>query len=366
MSELAHITGEQVNHEVAVAFRTGLLPLAGSLVVAVSGGQDSLALLHAMVSLAPPAIRIQAVHVDHGMRASSRTDAQRLARTARAIGVPLTVRRYAVAAWVNKMGGNAEASARAVRYRLLLQVARSCATEVIVTGHTGDDLVETVLLHIIRGTGPEGLIGLLPSQRLPVSAFGSAPPRLTAIQGAAQIVRPLLNVERWQTAAYCALHGLQWIEDSSNLDVTFTRNRIRHHLLPLLETYNPSVRGAVRKLATLARDDTQLIEGLVDAEWAMLATRSSMAVSFPRASLTSLSRAVVGRLIRRAARKLVGHAGLSFDQIDRCIRLVESGDGVINLSHGLEWRAKAESVSLGWMAQNARGVTREERNEGRG
>ena len=151
--------------------------------------------------------------------------------------------------------------------RLLAEVAQEVGGCPVLTGHTADDLVETVLLHVLRGAGLEGLAGLSPRQVLPVSAFGPLPPRLGRITGEVTIVRPLLDVERWQTAAYCSEHGLSWITDETNDDLALTRNRIRHRLVPLLETYNPSIRRALLRLADLARDDGEVIDRVVEDAW---------------------------------------------------------------------------------------------------
>jgi tRNA(Ile)-lysidine synthase len=337
--------GERISGLVASAFESGLLPRQ-RLFVAISGGQDSLALLHAIASTAPSGLQIHALHVDHGMRSSSRTDARVVAQFARSLGVPAVVRRYDVAGWVRRSGLNAESAARSVRYRLLAQMAASLGGGPIVTGHTGDDVVETVLLHFLRGTGLDGLGGLLPVQSLPISALEPAPPRLGALDGELTIVRPLLDIERWETAAYCDRQGLKWVIDESNADVALTRNRVRHHLVPLLETYNPSIRASVRRLASLARDDARVLEALTEAEWRLGARVEPSSVSFDRQTLGGYERSISSRLIRRAAAHLKGQAMLSYEQVERCLSLASLGSGITRLSGGLEWRVTAEEVAL--------------------
>jgi tRNA(Ile)-lysidine synthase len=153
-------------------------------------------------------------------------------------------------------------------------------------------------------------------------------------------------VERWETAAYCERHGLQWTTDHSNADVTLTRNRIRHHLLPLLETYNPSVRPAIRRLASLVRDELQLIDTLVDHEWQSRSVIGASSVSFDRATFSEYQRAISSRLLRRAAHHLAAHIALSYDQIDRCLNLVRSNAGSTRLSGDLQWRVTLSRVEL--------------------
>jgi tRNA(Ile)-lysidine synthase len=318
----------------------------GRLIVAVSGGQDSLSLLHALASIAPDRGDIYAAHVDHGLRPASSSEARQVARLARSIGVQAIIRRYDVGNWARSRGINIESAARAVRYRQLALMAESLGGGPIVTGHTGDDVVETVLLHLLRGTGLEGLGGLPPVQRLPISSFAPTPPRLAGVSGEITIVRPLLDVERWETAAYCERHGLLWITDESNADVALTRNRIRHHLVPLLETYNPAIRHSLRRLASLARDDARTLEALADAEWRLSARVESRAVSFERQRLNECDRSIASRLIRRAASQLVESMVPSFEQVERCLALSSRGAGITLLSGGLEWRISSRSASL--------------------
>jgi tRNA(Ile)-lysidine synthase len=336
---------ERITSLVARAFDTRLIP-TGNLVVAVSGGQDSLALLRAIVDTAPVGAAIHAVHVDHGLRLHSHEDARRVARLARSMGVPAIVRRYDVGHWAATCGINTESAARAVRYRLLARAATSLGGGPIVTGHTGDDVVETLLLHLLRGSGLEGLGGLQPVQRLPIVALGPTPPRLGDVTGELTIVRPLLDVARWETAAYCEKHGLGWIVDDSNADVSLTRNRIRHHLLPLLETYNPAVRDSLRRLASLARDDARTLEALAEAGWQSAARVEPLTVSFDRRQLNDFDRGISSRLIRRAAVELANHVTLSFEQVERCLALAYVGAGSTRLSGGLEWLVNSQTARL--------------------
>jgi tRNA(Ile)-lysidine synthase len=336
---------DRIVNLVARAFKSGSLT-SGPIIVAVSGGQDSLALLHALASIAPDRGNLYAAHVDHGLRPGSHGDALRVARLARSIGLRAIIRRYDVGQWARARGINVESAARTVRYRHLARLAESLGGGPVVTGHTGDDVVETVLLHLLRGTGLEGLGGLQPVQRLPISAFVPAPPRLAGVAGEVTIVRPLLDVERWETASYCGRHGLRWITDESNADVALARNRIRHHLLPLLETYNPTIRRSLRRLATLARDDAYTLEALADVEWRTSARVDSHAVSFDRQKLNAYDRSISSRLIRRAANHLAAPMIPSFDQVERCLALSLHGLGTTMLSGGLEWRVTSSSTSL--------------------
>jgi tRNA(Ile)-lysidine synthase len=262
------------------------------------------------------------------------------------MGVSIDVRQYDVGLWAERRGLNLEAAARSVRYRLLASTAATMGTAQIVTGHTGGDQVETILMHLLRGAGPDGLVGLLPRQSIPLAAFGPPPPRIREGDPTLQILRPILDVERWETAEYCFVHKLSVVFDSTNEETTYLRNRIRHQLVPLLETYNPSVRDALRKLARLSQDDAEALHEVVNQEWVRYARVSTSAVRFPRVGVGMLRRAILARLIRRAAGLLIPGMGLSFDQVERCIRAMERERSVITLSRGLEWSVTPDLVIL--------------------
>jgi tRNA(Ile)-lysidine synthase len=337
-------SGQPVRDALTAAFHSGLLPDEGPVLVAVSGGQDSLALLHATIAAAPGGVDVQAVHVDHGMRPTSRSDARSVARVTRSLGVTALVKRFDVPRWLAKSHLNVEAAARSARYRLLAEAAQSLGGCPVLTGHTADDLVETVLLHVLRGAGLDGLASLPPRQVLPVSVFAPPPPQLAHITGDVTIVRPLLDVERWQTAAYCTEHGLSWITDETNEDVALTRNRIRHRLLPLLETYNPSIRRALRRLADLAREDVEVIEHVAQDAWRQMAALSPCSVTFPRTNLLEYERGVSTRLLRRAAQYLEPRTSLSYDQTQHCLNLAAAGVGTAQLSGTLSVKVSSKTV----------------------
>ena len=344
---------DRIGEAVADAFRFRLLPASGSVLVGVSGGQDSLALLHATLASAPKDVDVCAAHVDHGLRPSSASDAADVGRTARSLGARIVQRKYNVARWVAGTHTNLEAAARSVRYRLLHEISQTLGNCPVITGHTGDDQVETVLLHLLRGAGAEGLVGLQPRQDVPVSAFGPTPPRLGRIKGELTLIRPLLDVERWETAAYCERHGLRWIVDESNANVALTRNRIRHHLVPLLETYNPSVRLAIRRLASLVRDDVGLIETVVEHEWQTQARVNASSVSIDLETFLAYQRAVASRLLRRSASYLESQVTLSFEQVDRCMSLAFSGSGSTRLPGNLQWRVSNSTVDITRLSHTA-------------
>ncbi len=203
-----------------------LLP-PGPLIVAVSGGTDSVALLVLLSSLAPDlGLDLHVAHFDHRLRPrASAKDAQFVADLAQQHGATIRLGRADAAP-------KSENDARELRYAFLRRAAREIGATLIATGHTRDDQAETVLLHATRGSGLAGLAGMRPRRD--------------------DIVRPLLTIGRAETAAICADAKIAPREDASNRDLAYARNRIRHKVLPELERINPQVRAAIARLADAA------------------------------------------------------------------------------------------------------------------
>lgn len=225
-------------------------PVEG-IVVAVSGGPDSVALLRAVLSRSRPDIVVVA-HVNHGLRgADSDADedfVRRLhARCQAEHGARLLFEKERIdtAAQARAESANLEALARRERYRFLIEVANKHHCACIVTGHTANDQAETVLHRLVRGAGWRGLRGILPRYRLS--------PTL-------EIRRPLLSLSRSEVLAFLEQIGQEFRVDSSNSDLRFLRNRIRHELLPLLEQrYNPAIVPILTRVAEQARHQYRLL-----------------------------------------------------------------------------------------------------------
>lgn len=207
------------------------------VLVALSGGADSVALLHALRALGYP---IRAFHLNHCLRgAESDRDEAFCRALCTHLGVALTVERVDVAAAAREQGRGVEETARRIRYARLQDAAQGVK---IATAHTADDNLETVLFHLARGTGPKGLAGIPP------------------VRG--QVIRPLLGVERAQVEAYLASIGQDFVTDSSNADNGFTRNRIRHTVVPALRAIQPTAAQAAARLGDLLRQDEDCLGGL--------------------------------------------------------------------------------------------------------
>ena len=223
----------------------GLLEQGASVLAAVSGGADSVALLAALVDLAGDPARayhLVVAHLNHGMAMQAEEDSEFMAELTARLHVPLIFERVDVPALAKQTGDSLELAARQARYEFLRAAARQADCPTIATGHQADDNVETVLHRILRGTGLAGLRGIRPKRKLQSPA------------GELWLVRPMLAVTRAEGEAYVAGLGLRWRTDPTNADKTHcTRNRIRHELLPLLRRqYNPQVDRAITRLATLA------------------------------------------------------------------------------------------------------------------
>lgn len=252
-----------------------------SACVGLSGGLDSMVLLHALSTLAGEGrLRMSALHVHHGLSPNADAWAAACRAACRARGVPLTVARVVVD---RRSGLGIEAAARAERQRLFAARPEDC----IVLGHHRDDQAETVLLQLLRGAGLRGL------SAMPDDA-GEAP-----AAGAPRLLRPLLDLPRATLEACARQQGLSWIEDESNLDTAFDRNFIRLEVLPLLERRFPSARASLARGARLLGRSGQLVDAVAaaDLQAALAATRGAPA-GVSTAVLSGLGEARACELLR--------------------------------------------------------------------
>lgn len=222
------------------------------LLVAVSGGPDSLAMLYLLHKLGQHPLTI--AHFNHQLRPEAADEAQFVADTGRNLQLPWVVGQADVADLAGREGLSLEEAARQARYQFLGQAARNLGAEVVVTGHNADDQAETVLMHFLRGSGPAGLRGMLPLAPLPGT-------------NDLQLARPLLNTGREAILAYCAANQLRPVFDSSNQDLAFFRNRLRHELLPSLATYNPNLKERLQHSAAVLAADYELLDALSRRAW---------------------------------------------------------------------------------------------------
>ncbi len=280
----------------------GLLVGRGPVVVGVSGGADSVALAHILLRLGYP---VHLAHLDHGLRPDSGQDAAFVTELARRWGVPITVGREDVRGYAETHGLGLEAAAREVRYTFLFRVANHLQARAVTTGHTTNDQAETVLLHLLRGSGLNGLAGMKPRVFL-------WDPRIP-------LERPLLPLRREETRAYCRTLGLPFREDPTNQDVRFTRNRIRHQLLPFLrEHFNPRVEDALFRLARIVQAELAVLEPLEETAWhQVVETAQPQALGLNAETLLAQSRGLRARLWRRIALTLRPNREVALEDVDR-------------------------------------------------
>jgi tRNA(Ile)-lysidine synthase len=223
-----------------------LLQHGDRVVVAVSGGADSMALLHALWELrARLGLTLEVAAVDHGLRADAQREVQLVRERAAALGLPFSAVEVDVAAERRgRRGASVQDAARDARLRALAALARAHGASKVALGHQADDQAETVLYRIVRGTGVAGLAGI--PYRRDVATRGA---------GAITLIRPLLDVTRAQILRYLRPRSIPFVDDPSNADARYARARIRHRVLPALAEENPRVAEALRALAAAARGE---------------------------------------------------------------------------------------------------------------
>lgn len=244
--------------------------------VAYSGGLDSTVLLHALAKSATPAA-VLAIHIDHGLHADARQWQQHCRLFAENLGVAYETRAVAVA---EKPENGLEADARRVRYDAFAGIVRS--GDCLLSAHHEDDQAETLLLNLMRGSGPAGLAGIGLQQ-----SFGRG-----------RLLRPLLGVAREAIEAYADLHKLEWIDDPSNEDTRFDRNFLRNEVMPILASRWPAVANRLRRSAELVGESSELLNDLADFDLAVLGTQQKLSID----RLLELSAARQRNVLRRAVR----------------------------------------------------------------
>ena len=284
------------------------LKKTGLVLVAVSGGADSLALLHVLHGAGYPLL---VASFNHRLRPEAESDIACVRQLAEKMSLPFVSDSADVAAYASAEGLSIEEAARELRYRFLFREARQVGAQAVAVGHTADDQAETVLMHFLRGAGLAGLKGITPRVILPV--FDAEIP----------LVRPLLTWTRSQTEFYCQEHKLPYLTDATNFDTAYFRNRLRHELLPQLESYNPKIRQTLAKTALALQGDYALLSEEVDSVWKKVITTSGSGfVSFELDQLRKLAPALRRHLFRRAAFNLKpGLRDIDFDTLERAASL---------------------------------------------
>jgi tRNA(Ile)-lysidine synthase len=280
-----------------------LLPKAESVLIAVSGGQDSLCLARLLLDLQPKwGWQLAIAHCNHRWRDDADANAEHVAQLAAGWGLPY----YSAIA---SSPPPSEASAREWRYQELAAIAQQ-QYRIVVTGHTESDRAETLLYNLIRGSGADGLQALTWKRGLVDDI---------------QLVRPLLEINRRQTAQFCRDTNLPVWQDSTNQDWRYTRNRLRAHLLPVLAEFNPQVEHALAQTAELLRAEIECLEDLIDAPYQQAVDGWNEEQSYwqriDRSPLQSLPLALQRRVMRRFLHQFLQTAP-NFDHVEKITGLI--------------------------------------------
>jgi len=298
---------------------------------ALSGGADSTALTILLFRLAKElSIEVFAAHLNHGLRGEASDGDERFVRELCAsYGIPLETRRENVGEIARAEGTGIEETARKVRYRFLRQAADRFGCTKIATAHNANDNAETILMNMVRGTGLRGLCGIPP------------------VRGS--IIRPLLFTERKAIEEYLESLGAGYVTDETNFDTSYTRNKIRRQIIPLLLEINPSFIAGVGDMAEIVRSDADCLDLLAEKTFSLDGSPPSVNVGDVKASPRSLSGRAIRRMYSIAAGKPSEDAcPLSKEHVDSVIRLAygERPGAEIHLPGGIVAKRKYESIEM--------------------
>jgi len=321
--------------------------VAAPVILMVSGGADSMALLHMAVTepldLGDGAglsriakERLHVLHVNHLLRGEDAdADQHFVQETCDSLGVPCTALRVDVAKFAQERDGNVEDVGRRVRYDAARELAQKLCTEQgvsrqkakILTAHTADDRAETFMMNVMHGSGMSGLASI---------------PRHRGL-----IYRPLLDYTHDQLKDWLKARDLDWHEDATNTDTHYLRAYMRHNVLPLLKARNPMLVQTVCKIADLMADEDDYLEGKAARKLRQITLRKSeSSLVLDALKLSSTDVVIARRVVRIVARQLIPEAWLEFRHVDAVLEAVAAGVGVANLPQNLEARVRLGTVTF--------------------
>ena len=288
-----------------------LPPKGGTLLCAVSGGRDSVCLLHYLVSVAPQrGFSVAAAHLNHQMRPEAQRDEDFVRDLCRKLDIPFYTEAAPVYEMAERWGLGVEETGRRLRYEFLFRTADAIGAQRIATAHHAQDQAETVLLNLLRGTGPEGLGGIPP------------------VRG--RIVRPLLQTSRAEIEDYLQAHHLSHVEDSTNEDTRYARNRLRRELWPQLAAINPALERAIGRTAEIVRGENAYLDALAAERLpaAGAAVETAALLAAPEPLRPRMARLLLDRM--PTGKKDVGAV-----HIEAMLALAESGSGTLDLPENM-------------------------------
>ncbi len=311
-----------------------MFAVGDSVLVAVSGGADSVALAQVLITLAGEySLRLAVAHLNHSLREEAAdSDAEFVAAFARGLNLPGYIEKKDVRAFQRRRHLSLEEAARQVRYEFFDKIAVRYGFNKIALAHHGHDNAELVLMNLLRGSGPLGLSGIIPVRD-------------------GKIVRPFIHLKRSDIQAYIAEKKLPHITDASNADTSLRRNRIRHHLIPELETnYNPAIVDTLNRLGTIMRAEDQWIEDLLSPVFKeCVAVKQSGTISLDIARLGKLAAAAQRRIVRKAIFSVKKDLRrITLVHVDAVIALMEKGPagGCLNLPQGIQAARNAVQLTI--------------------
>jgi tRNA(Ile)-lysidine synthase len=298
----------------------GMLKAGETVLVAVSGGPDSLCLLSVLQAFAKEVrLSLHVAHLDHRFRGRESADeALFVAKTAKILGIEATIEQFDVPAFCRERGLSAQAGAREVRYGFLNRVAEKIGASRIALGHTASDQAETLVMRLIRGAGLRGLSAIPPVRE--------------------NIIRPLIEVTRAEVQEYLHAQGIEFVTDPSNAKPLYTRNRVRLAIMPVLRTFNPKIVETLASEAAILRDENEAIEAYLNKVSPDVLSCEKKGVRLKRDKFNALPTALKRRMLREAVSKVhSGQTELSFDQVEDAIRFLSSAQTgrALNLPSGL-------------------------------
>jgi tRNA(Ile)-lysidine synthase len=314
----------------ATVRKHGMLPPSGGRVlVALSGGPDSVGLLHLLSILAARGelTVAGAAHLNHGLREAADEDERFCRERAAELGIPVCVERADVRALATDWHTSLEDAGRRARYAFLERAAAELSATAIATGHTLDDQAETFLLQLIRGAGPRGLSGIGPAVGL--------------------VKRPLLEIRREEIREWLAAEGIAFREDESNRNVAFTRNRVRHVLLPLLERdFSPGIVEVLARESAIAREDEAYLQSAAIELARSVVLASEDIIEIDASALRSLHPAVASRVVRIALARLGSGRYIGFDHVEGVLTLARLPEASAVSLPGQQARRIGERIVL--------------------
>lgn len=332
------------------AIKHKLLRLGDRVLVAVSGGPDSIALLHLLYELRDQwDLDLEVAHLQHGIRGdAARQDAKFVERLAEELKLPYHIREVDLPRLKSDAGrGNLEALARSERYRFFAELVASRKLSKVATAHTQDDQAETVLMWFLRGAGLRGLGGMAPLQQIHIPSEKSL--SLT-------VVRPLLEISKAELLRYLSTRSIAYCTDQSNQDRTYLRNWIRLELLPIVRARTGTgVSGRLARQAGLIRDEDALLNSLTLHTYGSVSDNGDLL----RCALLKHPQALQRRILRHWIEQTRGHLrGIDFVHIEALVRLIHEGpaQGKLSIPGGWEFVREYDRLALGKSLRGAHRV----------